>query len=203
MTKRWPVRRRRGPARPRLLHWLVLPQLVVALYVFTACSPAAPTPKPHDTFRMTLPAPSTSADTPGGLSADADAEALADAIVHDVYVAEACHYDNPGCDPTAFQRIRDTTDKWKIDTGCTLQEIRVGASAEKTEDKLAKSGDARAALFRDTESGIEAARVIIATVPGVVLLVPPEGKPATYFGIVLVADCSEHPEPGLGDEPAQ
>lgn len=171
--------------------WLSVPWFFVALLVFISCSQSA-RPTPHDTYKVHLPSPTASP------LADANATALAKAIVHDIYATEACKYGNPGCDPSAIQRIRAVTDRWKVDTGCTLQEIRIGATGEKTSDKLRHSGDARATLFRDGE-GIEAAVVIIPTEPGIVILVPPLGKPATFFGIVLVADCSLHPKPGLGD----
>jgi hypothetical protein len=172
---------------------MTLVYLVLAVACTSPVHGLSPTPSPDDTFRITS-APEKVTSPP-----DENALALGENIVHDVELAEACHFDNPGCDPAAFARIRASIDVWKTDTGCTVTEIRIGASAETTPTKLENSGEARAVLMSDPEAGIGAAPVVIEMDTGVILLVPPLGKPATYFGVVVVADCSLHPAPGLGD----
>lgn len=179
--------------RPRRFSWLNLPLFLVAFAVVSCGSPQPEPPEPIDTYSIVAP---HSPQAPVGASIHA--ADLGHAVIADVAIAEACHFGNPGCDPGAFQRIRDAIARWRQATGCTVTEIRVGASADASAAILQRKGDNTAAALGDEPRGIGAAAVTMAVPSGVVLLVPPLGRPATFFGVIPVSDCSAHPKPGLG-----
>lgn len=176
----------------RPFHWLALPWLVVALLV-VACSTSEPR---HMNGGHSL---DTKHHAPDTATPNMKAQALADGMVEDIMVANACKYQAPGCDPQAIERARATGDKWKADTHCTIQDIYLGATHEGAPGNLIAAAKER---VRGLARGTTGAAVAVVQVPqGVVLLLPLHGEAvrATFFGILVVVDCAPLPMPGLGD----